>query len=174
MRARLALGIAVLVVLIPQAASAQCLAQAFDNVVRSSDSVLLATVAEAAPTGNSGITVRLDVEQVLKGSADDGRSVSIYSCVPTVRPAVVSMADRMVGTRGLFLLSDGGGGTFSQYPEITTPQGMTLDQKIAEARHVLGLSAGGTISWWAWALWAVLLVAAIAGVVSVSRRARRA
>jgi len=182
----LILGAAVLVVLIPQAASAQCLAQPFDNVVRSSDSVLLATVAEARPTGNSPITVRLDVEQVLKGSAGDGRSVSLSSCGPVaVGPAAVAMAQGMVGTRGLFLLSDGRGGRVFQNPLIATPQGMTLDQRIAEARRVLGLpaipvvhDARGTISSWTLALWAGLLVAAIilliAGVVSVSRRARRA
>ena len=181
MRVRLIIGIAALVVLIPQAAMALCMQQAFDDVVRSSDAVLVATVADAVPTGNqqSGITVRLDVEQVLKGSADDGQSVSISSCGPVIAgPGAVSMAHGMIGTRELFLLSDAGGGTFTRYSEITTPQGMTLDQRIAEARHVLGLpadpavhDAGGMNSRWAWALW-TFLVAAIA-VLVVVRRARR-
>lgn len=180
---RLILGMVLLVVLIPQAASAFCMQQPFDDVVRSSDSVLIATVADATLPGNhgSGIVVRLDVEQVLKGSAEDGRSVRISSCGPMMSgPAAKSMARDMIGTRGLFLLSESGGGTFTRYSEITTPQ-MTIHEQIAEARQVLGLTDSpsvpdprGPIPPWAWALGTVFLVAAIAGVVFIARRARRA
>ncbi len=157
--------------------------QPFDDVVRSSDSVLVATIADATPPGThgSGIIVRLDVEQVLEGSAEDGRSVRVSSCGPVISGhAARSMARGMIGTRGLFLLSESGGGTFSQYSEITTPQ-MTIHERIAEARQVLGLTASpnvpdtrGPIPSWAWALGTVFLVTAIAGAVFVARRARRA
>lgn len=83
MRTRLILGVVAAVVLIPQAAWADCLQQPFDEVVRSSDAVLVATVADASAMNyRSGIIVRLDVEQVLKGSPNDGQRVRISSCGP--------------------------------------------------------------------------------------------
>jgi len=142
-RTRLIIGTVVLVVvLVPQMAWAICMEQPFDRVVRSVDAVLVGTVADAQPRGNhqSGVIVRLNVEQVLRGSAEDGQRVWISSCGPViVGPMAKSAARAMIGTRELFLLSRTGDGTFSQYSDITTPQGMTLDEKIARARQVLGL-----------------------------------
>lgn len=183
MRTRLIIGIVLLVVLIPQMAWALCMEQPFDRVVRSSDAVLVAAVADAKPRGNhrTGIIVRLDVEQVLKGSAEDGRRVWISSCGPVIAgPGAVAAARAMIGTRGLFLLSRIGGGLFSQYSEFTTPQGMTLDEKIARARQVLGLP---TSTWTDVAnegpmvpvvvLLFLATAALVAGVVFVVGRVRR-
>lgn len=141
-RTRLILGVVAAVLLIPQAAWAICMERPFDAVVRSSDAVLVGTVTGAGPMPphQSGIVVTLNVEQVLKGSAADGRQILIRSCGPVViGPAAKAMAKHLIGTRGLFLLTVSSNGFSYQYSDITTPQNMTLDQKIAEARRVLGL-----------------------------------
>jgi hypothetical protein len=129
------------VLLVPDAAPATCAVEPFDRVVRRSDAVLVATVAAARPAGphGTGIIVRLDVEDVLKGSEADGARVRMSSCGPFMSEAMVrSWARHEVGQRGLFLLSRYGAVVW-KYSEVTKPFGMTLDQQIARARHVLGL-----------------------------------
>ena len=186
-RIRAALVVVAAVLLIPQAASAVCLERPFDAVVRSSDAVLVGTVTGAGPMAphRSGIVVRLDVEQVLKGSAADGRAIVIRSCGPAVAGSMAkALAKQMMGTRGLFLLTVDGNGMSYQYSDITTPQNMTLDQKIAEARRVLGLAPGSLphdspspYPWRGVVLTFLALVGiggVVAGAVFLLRRARRA
>ncbi len=177
------LGVVVAVLLLlPHTAWATCVIEPFDQVVRSSDVVLVAKIADARPAGRGrgGIIVRLAVEQVLKGSAKDGRQVSISSCGPVMTGPMTkkAAAQAMVGTRTLFLLTKSRDGVFAQYPEITTPQ-MSLDQKIARARQVLGLP---TPAWTDRAIQhpnvrdVVVLIAGlvlIVGVILVARRLRR-
>lgn len=183
MRTRLIVAlVAVVVVLFPKAAWALCQLQPFDRVVRSSDAVLVATVVEGASRGphRSGIIVRLEVEQVLKGSAVDGERVLISSCGPIIAGSTAELlAQRMIGTRELFLLSRTGEGTLSQYSQITTPQDMTLEQRIERARDVLGIAPApppgplqqdGGIPLW---VWAIGLGALVVAVVSMVRRSRR-
>jgi hypothetical protein len=183
----LILGVVVAVLLIPQAALALCLQQPFDAVVRSSDAVLVGTVTGAGPMPphRSGIVVGLDVQQVLKGSAADGRAVVIRSCGPVVTGSMAkAMAKQMIGTGGIFLLTVDGNGMSYQYSDITTPQNMTLDQKIAEARRVLGLGPGSLphdssspYPWEGVVLTFLALVGVgvvVAGAVFLVRRARRA
>jgi hypothetical protein len=169
-------------------AAATCFVEPFDKVVRGSDTVLVATVAEARPAGphRMGIIVRLDVEDVLKGSAADGERVYMSSCGPIMLDAALkSWAKREVGQRGLFLLSRYGA-TVSQFSGLTSPQGMFLDQQIARARHVLGLpdaasapngaagasGASGNLTWQPWAIGAGL-TAAVGATLFFIRRARR-
>jgi hypothetical protein len=144
MRTRLTLAIVAIVVLLPQAARAQCLQQPFDQVVRSSDAVLVATVVDATASKH-GIVLRLDVEQTLKGSARDGQRVRFtLSCGPMISGQMQEQfARQLVGTRALYLLTEDPNGTFSKYSEITTPQ-MTTEQQIAQARQVLGLPPDAT------------------------------
>jgi hypothetical protein len=154
----------------------------FDRVVRSSDAVLVATVVDGASRGphRSGIIVRLDVEQVLKGSAVDGQRVLISSCGPFIAGSTAELvAQRMIGTRELFLLSRSGEGTLAQYSQITTPQGMTLDQRIERAHDVLGVTPAPPLAplqqdgWIPLGVWAIGLGALVVAVVSVVRRSRR-
>jgi hypothetical protein len=142
-RTRLVLGIVAVVVLIPQAAHALCVVEPFDRVVRSSDAVLVATVADAqAVPHQSEIILRLDVEQTLKGSAANGQQVRVGSCgAAIVGPGATNFARQMIGKRGLYLLSKSPDGTFFQYSDVLTPP-MTLDEEIARAHQVLGLSQG--------------------------------
>jgi hypothetical protein len=68
----------------------------------------------------------------------------------------------------------------TQFSTVMLPQGMTLDQKIARARHVLGLHAAdsaaepsgssGSSPWQPWALGAALVAAGVAAAVVVIRR----
>lgn len=97
-----------------------------------------------------------------------------------VGPGAKEFARQTIGTRELFLLSKTGHGTFSQYAEITTPQGMTLDEKIATAREVLGIEGvpfdhTRATPWWAQPSVILILgiIVLIAGAVFVVRRARR-
>lgn len=182
-------ALAAAVVLAPGTASATCALQPFDKAVRSSDAVLVATIAEARPAGprQTGFTVRLDIEQVLKGSESDGERVRITGCGPPSPAATESQANHLVGERTLFLLS-GSGGTLWEYPEVTTPQGMTLDQRIARAREVLDVpgippvgdtsaradDGSAALSPWPWVVGALLGVLAAIGLAVFVRRARRA
>jgi hypothetical protein len=183
MRSRLIVALVVAVsVLFPKAAWALCQLQPFDRVVRSSDAVLVATVVGGASRGphRSGFIVRLDVEQVLKGSAVDGQRVLISPCGPIIAGSTAELvARRMIGTRELFLLSRSGEETFSQYSQITTPQDMTLEQRIERARDVLGVTPAppraplqhdGGIPLGVWAIGLGALVVALVFVVRRSRR----
>ena len=129
MRKRLIVGIVVLLALIPQAASAICAVLPFDQVVRSSDAVLVGTVVAAEVT-NDGIVVQLDVEQTLKGSTQDGQRVRVARCGPFITPSGArEMAQEMIGTRGLYLLTRNPDGTFSRFGEITRPR-LSLNDSI--------------------------------------------
>jgi hypothetical protein len=176
-RIRLVLvGLIAIVLLVHPVAWARCLEQPFDEVVRSSDAVLVATVAHAGVRGphRTGVVVRLDVEQVLKGSAEDGRRVSVAPCGPAMAGELATAyAEGLIGTRGLFLLDVNPDGTASSYSEITTPQNMTLDEQIARAREVLGVPQRrpviASVAWVA----AVVVVGALAVVaVRAIRRSR--
>jgi hypothetical protein len=175
----------VAVLLMPGTAAGRCVVEPFAKVVRKSDTVLVATVVEARPAGphRTGIIVRLNVEEVLKGSAADGERVRITSCGPSsVGSMNKSWAKHEIGQRSLFLLSRYGA-TVSQYSEVTSPQGMTLDQKITRAHNLLGIpgipfrdspaqsSGGGGSSPWPWAIGAAL-IAALGGAVVFVRRTR--
>ena len=139
---RLTLALTVLIVLVPGSASAQCLTVPFNKVVRSSDAVLVGTIADATVRGHTQVIARLDVEQVLSGSPDDGRRVAVGGCGPPFTHAeAMAAANSQVGTRNLFLLTKGPGHLFYTSNVITTPQNMSLDEKIAQARQVLGLDA---------------------------------
>jgi hypothetical protein len=71
-------------VLIPRAASALCTTEPFDQAVGRSDAVLVGTIVSARSLthrigpgrwgGHGGVLVRIDVEDVLKGSAEDGEA----------------------------------------------------------------------------------------------------
>jgi hypothetical protein len=133
-----ALGI---VILTPGDASAFCMIEPFDRVVRSSDAVLVATVADAAVTKND-IVLELDVEETMKGSPADGERVLYSSCGPFIsHDSAVRIADRLIGTRGLYLLTEDPDGTFSQYSQVTEPQRMSLADSMDRAREVLGVAA---------------------------------
>jgi hypothetical protein len=181
-RAGVVVGLVAVVLVAPSSASATCVVQPFDEVVRNSDAVLVATVADARPVGphRTGVIVRLDVEQVLKGSEADGDRVAVSSCGPMiVGSAARSWAKHIVGQRNLFLLS-GRGRTLSAYSEITSPQGMSLDQRIARAGRVLGIpgnavksSGGRGTSLWAWLVAAFACVLAAIGLAVFVRHSRR-
>ena len=159
MRTRLILGVVAVVLLIPQTALAFCAVQPFDQVVRSSDAVLVGTVADAtAMKHRSGIIVRLNVSQTLKGSADAGQRVWITSCgTVMVGPGATKFARQLIGKLGLYILTKNPDGTYSKYSEMSTPQ-MTLSQQIARAQSLLEppskitasaqrTSARGTTGW---------------------------
>src|SRR5216117_2586486 len=76
--------------LMPETGAATCAVEPFDRVVRTSDTVLVATVVEARPAGphRTGIVVRLDVEDVLKGSEADAQRVRMWSCGPLMSDAM--------------------------------------------------------------------------------------
>ena len=105
----------------------------------------------------------------------------IYSCGPVITgPAADSMAKELVGTQGLYLLTWNGDGTATQYGQITTPTGMTLDEKIATAREVLGIrdvriDPGAEGPWWVQpSVWITLgIIVLIVGSLFAVRRARR-
>ncbi len=176
---RLTLALTVLIVLVPGSASAQCITVPFNKVVRSSDAVLVGTIADATFRGHTQVIARLDVEQVLSGSPDDSR-VAVGGCGPPFTHAeAIAAANSQVGTRNLFLLTKGPGHLFYTSNVITTPQNMSLAEKIAQARQVLGLDAPvvrvqeGRSAVWAWVLVITVIVAGLGTLVFVSRRANR-
>ena len=177
------------------AARAFCMVQPFDQVIRQADAVLVATVADAQ-VGPHGLILRLDVEQTLKGSPPDGERVRFASCGPLVTPKMARKWGRqMIGERGLYILSGRPGRTIHMYPGLTEPAMKTLEERIARAVEVLGVtvtvtptpgatatqpatptpstptSDGGT--WWI--PWVLLLgiVVATRAVVLLARRQRR-
>ena len=177
------------------AARAFCMVQPFDQVIRQADAVLVATVADAQ-VGPHGLILRLDVEQTLKGSPPDGERVRFASCgVMISRQTERRWGRQMIGERGFYILSGHPGSTFRMYGEITEPAMKTLEERIARAVEVLGVtvtltptpgatatqpatptpstptSDGGT--WWI--PWVLLLgiVVATRAVVLLARRRRR-
>jgi hypothetical protein len=84
-----ALSIGLLIVTTDNAA-ATCMTEPFDQAVRRSETVVVATVVAARSTETPTIVVRLDVEDVLKGSAADGQRVKVTSCIPIISDAAVS------------------------------------------------------------------------------------
>jgi hypothetical protein len=119
--------------MIPQAAQAACVVQPFDQVVRQSDSVLVGTVIDGRARGNhrTGIIIRIDVDEVLKGSAEEGQRVAVSSCEPVIiGSGAEAMAQGMIGQRQLFLLQKGGSGVAYEYGGMLSPLGMTLNEQI--------------------------------------------
>jgi hypothetical protein len=136
-------------VLIPTMASALCITEPFDQVVRGSDAVLVGTIVSARSLTHrigpdtwrgGGILVRINVEDVLKGSAEDSDRFILGSCAPPVGgPGAQHIARKVIGSRGLFLITVPADGHPSSEPnEAMTPQG-SVDDRIARAREVLGL-----------------------------------
>ena len=173
------------------AARAFCMVQPFDQVIRQADAVLVATVADAQ-VGPHGLILRLDVEQTLKGSPPDGERVRFASCGPLVTPKMARKWGRqMIGERGLYILSGRPGRTFHMYPGLTEPAMKTLQERIARAAEILGVTTtatpttGPTVTptpgppssddgtWWI--PWVLLLgiVVATRAVVLLARRQRR-
>lgn len=143
MRARLILGLVTgTLLMVPQAAQAVCVPQPFDQVVRQSDSVLVGTVSDArARAPQTGLIISIDVEEVLKGSPDDGQEVGFSSCgVPIVGPEADAVAQRMIGERQLFLLQKSGSGEVSVFGGMVSPRHMSLNEQIARASDVLGVT----------------------------------
>ena len=144
MRARLVLGIVTAAVLMtPHAAQAVCFIRPFDQVVRQSDAVLVGTVADARSRGlhRTGIILRIDVEEALKGSAEDGQRVVVSSCGPVIAgPNADAMAAGMIGQRQLFLLQKDGSGLAYEFGGMLSPRDMTLDEQVARASRVLGVT----------------------------------
>jgi hypothetical protein len=151
------------------AASATCAVVPFDQVVRESGAVVVGTVVDARPAGahRSGVIVRLDVDQVLRGTDADGNRVRMSSCGPPITGSAARFfARHVVGQRDLFLLG-GHGSTLYAFADVTSPQGMTLEQRIARARTVLGLPpatpSAEDSSQWRW-----LVAASICVLVAIS------
>jgi hypothetical protein len=178
-RAAIVLGVLAVVFAAPGPASARCLVVPFDKVIRTSDAVLVGTIADAKAVGphKTSIVVRLDVESALKGTASDGDSVSVSGCGPPITgSAADAYAESLIGTRDLYLLTRYRDGTVSTFGDVTSPQGMTLDQRIARARDLLGIQEDSTSSLWPWlgGALALALVAAVGVAVLMVRRRRRA
>ena len=117
------------VLLVPTTGAATCVLVPFDQMVRESNAVVVGTVVDAEPAGGhrSGIIVRLDVDQVLRGSEADGDQVRMSSCGPvTTGTAARSFARQVVGERDPFLLG-GHGSTLRAFADPTSPQGLTLE-----------------------------------------------
>ena len=141
MRFRSVLVAFVAVMLFPGVASALCLVEPFDKVVRSSDAVLIAKVDDAT-VRNGRILLQLNVDDALKGSPADGARVWYGSCGPFMSPeGARQIAGDLIGTRGLYLLKQNRDGSFSQYSGVTEPQQMSLVESISRAREVLGVVA---------------------------------
>lgn len=122
------------------AARAFCMVQPFDQVIRQADAVLVATVADAQ-VEQDGLILRLDVEQALKGSPADGERVRWATCGPMISPRTERQwARQMIGERGLYILSGHPGGLFTMYGEMTSPPMKSLQERIARAAEVLGVS----------------------------------
>jgi hypothetical protein len=100
-------------VLIPSAASALCVTEPFDRAVGRSDAVLVGTIVSARSRthrigperwgGHGGVLVRIDVEDVLKGSAEGGDAFILGSCAPPVGgPDAQRDAWRVMGYQGVY------------------------------------------------------------------------
>jgi hypothetical protein len=137
------------VVLIPDAASGVCTTSPFDQAVENSDAVLLGTIVDAralshrigpSTWGTRGTLVSINVEEVLKGSPEDGQDFLLGGCIPPpAGPFAQREARKEIGTQGLFLITIPTKGLpRSEYIGALTPE-MSLDERIARAREVLGI-----------------------------------
>jgi hypothetical protein len=130
-------------------ASAICLLEPLDDLIKTSDAVWLATVIDAGaaprrgpgPAGGWKLTVRLD--DVLKGPGVEGADATVYrsSCGPYIsREAAKEMAPSFVGQQRLLIGSIRHGGALVEYSGIVSPQERSTQQQYARALAVLGLS----------------------------------
>jgi len=165
----------VILAIAPGAASATtCIQEPFEDVVRSSDVVLVATVVDAT-VKDSILFLQLDADEVLKGSSRDGVTVRDASCGLAMlsREGLRQRGKSLIGTRGLYLLErdplypDGSASVSRTYPGITTPR-LSLAASIARARDVLGLSSSSPtddVGDSLWTMTPLLPIAVAAGIV---------
>jgi hypothetical protein len=142
--------VALAILVIPGTASALCTTEPFDQAVGQSDAVLVGTIVSARSLshrigpdrwgGHGGVLVRIDVEDVLKGSANAGDAFILGSCAPPLGgPGAQSDARKVIGDHGLFLITIPTHGYASSQPNgAMTPQG-SVDERTARARQLLGL-----------------------------------
>ena len=188
------LAIGAFVVLPTAPASALCMVEPFDQVLRRSDTVWWgtvtdATVSEPGQPGTWALTVH--VEDVLKGRGTEGGAGLVFTsvCGIFVSPeGAEDQAPRFVGQTRLYV------GTYQHdgilaFGEMFTPQGLSPRQQYERALENLGPSvpvpptgsgapepmppgpvASGTFPWFAAAAAAAILAVAVAVLVVRRRR----
>ncbi len=187
-----ALAVGALVVFPTAPASALCIVEPFDQVLRRSDTAWWGTVTEATISGPDqpgtwALTVR--VEDVLKGQGTEGGTGVVFTsvCGIFVSPgAARDEAARFVGQTRLYVGNDQGDGVVA-FGGIFKPQGLSSRQQYERALEDLGLSvpvptgpaapepippavASGAFPWIAVAVVAAILIAVVAVVVVRRRR----
>jgi hypothetical protein len=118
-------------VVIAQQATALCIAQPLQRLMKESDSVWWGTVtsASAAPSNGAGtwaLTVRLDDVLKGEGARGDTETVYTYSCGPMITPSMAEEDARsFVGGQRLFLVSLDHQGRQVAYSDIVSVAGNT-------------------------------------------------
>jgi hypothetical protein len=104
--------------------------------------VLVGTVAAARYSHQTGIIVRIDVDEVLKGSAQDGQRVAVSLCGKAIVGSTAdSVAKAMIGNRQLFMLQKSGSSNlFYAFGDLLLPPHMSLNEQITRASEVLGVT----------------------------------
>jgi hypothetical protein len=173
---RLIVAAATLAVLVmPGTASAVCVTESFEEAVQTSDAVLVGTIVDArslshrigpgAYAGRGGILVRIDVEEVLRGTLQDGEGFVIGGCLPPpVGPYGRKAARELVGTRGLFLITAPPDGRPSTVPKEAISPHLSLANQLVRAREVLGITRPSTDTFTAFPT----ALAALAGVLGIA------
>ena len=188
------LAIGALVVLPAAPASAFCMVEPFDQVLRRSDTAWWGTVTDATVSGPDqpgtwALTVHVD--DVLKGQRTEGGTGVVFTsvCGIFVSPeAAEDQAARFVGQTRLYVGNDEHGGVLA-FGEMFRPQGLSPRQQYERALTDLGMSvpvpptgpsgpepvpagpvASGAFPWIAVVAVAAILVAAVAVLVVRRRR----
>jgi hypothetical protein len=172
--AAVAVTVAAVLAMLTPTASALCLARPLAEVVGQADTVVVARIADADASSNSGIVLTLSVEEVLKGSAEDARRVTYSTCGLYVDPKT---AKDLVGKRDIYFLNSGPH-TARMYGDVIEPQ-VSTEERITLTRSLLGIDppnavadplvAGGSASL---PIAGAVLVVAVIGVGWFVRRRR--
>jgi hypothetical protein len=134
-------------VVIAQQATALCIAQPLQRLMKESDSVWWGTVtsASAAPSNGAGtwaLTVRVDDVLKGEGARGDTKTVYTYSCGPMITPSMAEVdAQSFVGEQRLFLVSLDHQGRQVAYSDIVSVAGNTHDT--AEEQYTAALAIVG-------------------------------
>jgi hypothetical protein len=172
--------------LLSSAASAKCIVERFDKVLRDSYAAWLVTVTDAALSPDQEprywrLTVH--VEQAPKGPPD-GASAMVFasSCGPFMTHRMKRRAAAFIVGEQRFYMGDiRDDGSMVAYSEVLAPQGLIPEEQYQRALDHLGLTRGEIVSplapfivgetpWW---IPAALIVLAVGAAVLFLLRRRR-
>jgi hypothetical protein len=136
--------------LLSSAASAKCIVERFDKVLRDSDAAWLVTVTDAAlsPDQEPGYwRLTVHVEQAPKGPPD-GASATVFasSCGPFMNRMKRRAAAFIVGEQRFYMGDIRDDGSMVVYSGVLAAQGLIPEEQYQQALDHLGLTRGEIVS----------------------------